>query len=207
MADKIRKYAKRYWRYTKYMTRYIFKERLFGLDFSMYDKSLISKTNGLMNGYSITPEKHFKAIMEELNFYSSESLRFFDIGCGKGYVLKLATEYPFAAIGGIEYDQRIADICLQNMRKLKLDHVQVFCGDARKFDDYGSYNVFFLFNPFGPVIFRDVLEKIQNISGCVIIYHNPTCHQMIMDTGAFRLIKTINDAEKDYITNIYKRIE
>lgn len=139
---------KRYWRYTKYRIRYIFKERLFGLDFTMRDKSLLKKTNGTMHGYSITPEEHIREILAHLDFTKCSA--FLDIGCGKGLVLKIVSGGSFQSLGGIEYDERPG--------------------------------------------------------GTTIIYHNPTCHQLILDTGYFRLKEQLYDAEKDYYTNIYESI-
>lgn len=185
------------------MIRYIFKERLFGLDFTMRDKSLLKKTNGAMHRYSITPEEHIREILAHLDFTKCSA--FLDIGCGKGLVLKIVSGGSFQSLGGIEYDERLAGICKRNLRRLGLKDIQIFCGNAREFDGYERYNTFFLFNPFGEEIFKEVLEKIPS-GGTTIIYHNPTCHQLILDTGYFRLKEQLYDAEKDYYTNIYESI-
>lgn len=124
------------------MIRYIFKERLFGLDFTMRDKSLLKKTNGTMHGYSITPEEHIREILAHLDFTKCSA--FLDIGCGKGLVLKIVSGGSFQSLGGIEYDERLAGICKRNLRRLGLKDIQIFCGDAREFDGYERYNTFFL---------------------------------------------------------------
>lgn len=193
----------RYWRYAKYMARYLFRERLFGLDFSMRDKSLLKKTNGVMHGYSITPQGHIDEILGRLDY--TKNTAFLDVGCGKGFVLKSAAQRPFQRCDGVEYDERIAGICKKNLRRLKIENVQIFCGDAREFEEYGKYDTFFFFNPFGEEIFQEVLKKIPT-GGSTIIYHNPTCHQLIMDTGCFRLKEQLYDPEKDYYTNIYESV-
>lgn len=199
------KKCKRYWRILKYGFRWIFMERLRGLDFSMRDKSTLAATGGVMYAYCVTPPSHFQAILKELDFNQERS--FLDIGCGKGLVLKLAKKHPgFSKCGGVEYNKRLADICVQNMHRLGLDDVTIWVGDAREFEDYGSYNTFYFFNPFTPEIFWDVIEKIP-AHGSIVIYHNPTCHQMVLDTGRFRLKKQLYDKDRDYYTNIYVGID
>ncbi len=135
----------------KYVSRWIFLEHLRGLDFSMRNKSTLAATGGAMHAYCVTPNSHFRAVLRELDFTHDRA--FLDIGCGKGLTLKLAREYPgFSKCGGVEYNKKIADICVRNMRRLGLDDVSVWAGDAREFKDYESYDTFYFFNPFGPEI-------------------------------------------------------
>jgi len=201
----VTKKCKRYGRIWRYGLRWIFMERLWGLDFSMRDMSTSDATGGTMHAYSATPQSHFRAILKELDFSHERS--FLDIGCGKGLMLKLARKHPgFSRCGGVEYNRKIADICKRNMHRLGLNDVAVWVGDARGFEDYKSYDTFYLFNPFGPEIFRDVICKIPSY-GTTVIYHNPTCHQLVMDTGRFRLEKQLYDKDRDYCTNIYIGID
>jgi len=180
-------------------------ERARGLDLSMRDKSLAIATGGVMHGYCVTPRSHFQAILRELDFNHNRA--FLDIGCGKGLALKLAREHPgFSKCGGVEYSKRLAGICEQNMHRLGLDDVTVWVGDAREFEDYESYDTFYLFNPFGPEIFQDVIKKLPS-HGTTVIYHNPTCHQLVLDTGRFQLKKQLYDNERGYDTNIYVGID
>ncbi len=197
--------CKRYWRILRRGVHWIFMERLRGLDFSMRDKSTLIATGGIMHSYRTTPPGHFQAVLEELDFGRKRS--FLDIGCGKGLVLKLAREHSgFTKCTGLEYNRKTADICTRNMRRLRLDDVTVWVGDAREFEDYESYDTFYLFNPFGPEVFRDVIKKIPS-NGTTIIYHNPTCDQLVIDTGRFQLKKQLYDKFRNYYTNIYIGID
>ena len=201
----VTKKCKRYWHILRYGVRWIFMERLRGLDFSMRDSSTFVATGGMMYAYRATKPGHFLEILKGLDFNHERS--FLDIGCGKGLVLKLAKEHPgFSKCGGVEYNRKTADICTRNMRRLGLDDVPVWVGDAREFADYESYDTFYLFNPFGPEVFRDVIRKIPS-HRTTVIYHNPTCHQLVMDTGRFQLKKQLYDKFRDYYTNIYIGID
>jgi len=201
----VKEKCRRYWRLLRYVSRWIFLERLRGLDFSMRDKSTLAATGGRMYAYCVTPHGHFRAVLKELDFTRDRA--FLDIGCGKGLTLKLAREHPgFSKCGGVEYNKKIADICVRNMHRLGLDDVTVWVGDAREFEDYGSYDTFYFFNPFEPEIFWDVINKLPS-HGTTVIYHHPTCHQMVLDTGRFRLEKQLYDKDRDYYTNIYAGID
>ena len=72
---------KRYLRYVRYLTRYIFVEMPRGLDFTMRNKTSGISREG-SHGYALTPEKAFDQIMNELNIEKSDN--FIDIGSGKG---------------------------------------------------------------------------------------------------------------------------
>jgi len=200
----IKKRCKQCWRALRLVFRWIFMERLRGLDFSLRDKSMFV-SGGIMHFYTVTQGSHFRAILKELDFTHERA--FLDIGCGKGNVLKLAKEYPgFSKCGGVEYNKKLADICKRNMRRLGLDDVTVWVGDAREFEDYDSYDTFYFFNPFGPEIFQDVINKLPS-HGTTIIYYHPICHQLVLDTGRFRLKKQLYDKDRDYYTNIYVGID
>ncbi len=176
--------CKRYWHILRYEARWILIERLRGLDFSLRDISTSAATGGIMHAYRVTPPGHFKAILKELDFGRERS--FLDIGCGKGLTLKLVREHSgFSKCAGVEYNRKLANICVHNMHRLGLDNVTVWVGDARDFTDYESYDTFYFFNPFEPEIFQDVIRKIPS-HGSTVIYHNPTCHQLVLDTGRFR---------------------
>lgn len=101
---------------------------------------------------------------------------------------------------------KTADICVRNMHRLGLDDVTVWIGDAREFEDYKSYDTFYFFNPFGPEVFQNVIKKLPS-HGTTMIYHNPTCHQLVLDTGRFQLKKQLYDKDRDYYTNIYVGID
>lgn len=149
---------KRLRRYSIYMVQWLW-ERMHGLDFTMRDMSLISKSGGMMHGYAKTDEAHARDILDILNITPKDGI--LDIGCGKGVFLREAAKYPFGKIAGIEIDERLVTIAQENFRILKLsERVGVCCSDALEFENYGAFNIYYLANPFEKEIMEKVVDKI-----------------------------------------------
>ena len=110
----------------------------------------------------------------------------------------------------MEYTPELCDICRKNLDILKLDQVKVFNCDAKEFDGYGDYDIFYFCNPFDEtilsVVARKILEAHKDMK-CWIYYLNP--HQekrqkAITDAG-FKLVKVIDDKyEKYFNINVYE---
>ena len=168
----------------------------------MRDMSLLKETSCLMHGYCVSTRKHLQEIFDSV----SEDLvgkAFIDIGCGNGYALFYVRRYGCAHISGIEIDERLTDIANKNMKKLGIKNVDIHTCDARDFEGYGEYDVYFLFNPFSAEIFKPVFDKIcaavkETGRRATLIYYNPTCHDIVIDSGIFMLNKTLYDKERDY---------
>lgn len=149
-----------------------------------------------------------KKVFDDIDFDKQHG--FMDMGCGKGYVLKLAWRYPFSIVGGVEYDKQLYKICQNNMQILKYDKINIYNCDAKEFDKYTDYDVYYFCNPFDETILSVVAQKIieshLNVN-CWIYYLNP--HQIerqkaITDAG-FKLVKVIDDENEKYFTvNVYE---
>ncbi len=124
---------------------------------------------------------------------------FFDLGCGKGRILAVATEYPFASITGIELSGLVARIAQRNCEGVAARHpnrtrAQVIHGDASQptLPNSGSV-VLYLYNPFqaGVVtalianLTRDLAAKLD--LKIWIIYYNPT--QAALFDGAKNFVR------------------
>lgn len=180
-------------------------EKVHGLDFTMVYQCDSNEHN---NNYSKSPKRVLAKVFEDIDFNSAHS--FLDMGCGKGYVMTVASEYSFENVGGVEYTKELCDICRNNLSILKLDKVKVYNCDAKEFEEYSDYDVFYFCNPFDETILSVVAQKIiesHSDKKCWIYYLNP--HQeerqrAITDAG-FRLKKTIKDkSEKYFDINVYE---
>lgn len=180
------------------------KEKWMGLDFSMPDRMYDRRRNdGAM--YVVSS---YEMLQRLLYYVDTKKYRnFLDVGCGKGYVLWQAKQKGFARVGGIEYDERLMDICRRNMKVLKIEQeVQLACCDACSFADYGSYDVFYFFNPFKEETMQWVMGKIlQQCSGkeIMLIYYRPRYASTIESCGCFQRIAELYDEDKAYDAYVY----
>lgn len=198
---------RRYKRYAKYLADWIFKEKIRGLDFTMRDKRLIYQSGGVLHGYSKTDETHARKIFEELmKLDSLEKMALLDVGCGKGAFLREASRYPFMKIAGIEYLDDLVKIAEKNFHILKLNEkIKVYRADAKEFDHYGAFNVFYFFNPFDEEIMDKVMKRI--LECCKgrfwVILHNPLLAEIVENFGGVEKCR-LYDEMKSYETVIYE---
>lgn len=116
-----------------------------------------------------------------------------DLGCGKGRVLALATEFGFREIIGVELAAPVAEIAEQNMaivRRRFPDRapIRVVSGDAGAFAFPDAPLAVFLFNPFGEQTMRRVAARLEAMlaSGphaVTVVYYNPI-HGAVFDGSA-----------------------
>ncbi len=204
----MKKYLIRARRYLLFLAQYLLYEKPRGLDFTMRNTAIYEISNGKCHGYSKTSEKHLKEIFEKIQ--NKEGLRFLDIGCGKGVVLKEAAKYPFQWVDGIEIQPQLVKTAQRNFRILKIeDRIRCIFADAAEFEKYGEYNLFFLFNPFPAEILTKVIRKImesRNDTDCTVtvIYHNPRFLSVIESNAKIMERETLYDPLKDYETCILR---
>lgn len=173
-------------------------EKIRGLDFNMVYQCDENEHN---NNYSKSPNRVLKRIFGEIDFSQKHS--FIDIGCGKGYVMTKAADYPFERVGGVEYQKELCDICRKNFRILGLEDLDVYHCDAKEFDGYKDFDIIYFCNPFDETILSEVAKRIYEMhrdKPCKIYYLNP--HQeerqnAIMDAG-FKPIGVLRDENESY---------
>jgi SAM-dependent methyltransferase len=122
---------------------------------------------------------------------------FIDIGCGKGRVLVVATEYPFQAIIGIELSDFLCDLARRNIAKLPksaaAERVAIVQGDATApvLADAPCV-VLFLYNPFHrPMVMKLVQHLEQEIAKnpdrvVWVVYYNPVCFDVFDASPSLR---------------------
>ena len=200
---------KRYTRGGVFALKSILWEKPRGLDFSMRQKTVGIKTEG-NHGYALTPKKAFDNVVQRLDISASD--KFIDIGCGKGGVLYFASKYyPFGRVAGVEIEDSLYEIAVRNFRKPNIPSIEIFHDNAVTFDRYNEFNVFYLFNPFEPNIYREVVDSIlstlndsRNDSRVYLICYGGTVTKYIKDKRAMELIDSYTDKVRDSEVNIWK---
>lgn len=127
----------------------------------------------------------------------------FDYGCGKGGALLLFNKVGCRKLGGVEYDKRVYNSLIKNMKRLGIDISGFILGDATLIKkEIDSYNCFFFYDPFEGKSFTDVLDNIcesyERYKRKVrIIYASPRCHRYVIESG-FKLIEHMDVPEMTY---------
>lgn len=174
-------------------------EKFKGVDYLMIHQ----ESNGpeFCGNYTATPKKIFKRIKNDLGDISNSA--FFDVGCGKGYAIKLARKIGFKVAGGIEYNKTLYDIMVKNFKIDNINSDDIYCGMAQDFEHYGKFDVIYFNNPFDAELLSLTLNKIHNShlnDKCLIYYlnvNNDKKKQAFIDNG-FKLIKIIEDPSESY---------
>jgi SAM-dependent methyltransferase len=116
--------------------------------------------------YRTAPERFIRYLISHLGINYQE-YDFVDIGCGKGRVLLVASNFPFRSICGIELSQSLLEIAEKNIRIYRCAHQKCFNIDIRNidaqyFEPYIANTVYYFFESFDVVILAAVLTKISS---------------------------------------------
>ncbi|MBV8052448.1 MAG: class I SAM-dependent methyltransferase, partial [Acidobacteriaceae bacterium] len=147
---------------------------------------------GLLHSpYQPTEPALFHEMMAKLDIDFRQFV-FIDIGSGKGRALRMAADYPFRKIIGIELLAQLHRIAQDNIGKYTSDSqrcypIQTICGDARKFAFSPEPMVLYLFNPLpepGLVSLLGNLERSlkENPRPVYVLYHNPLLEHLLVDS-------------------------
>ena len=120
-----------------------------------------------------------------------QDFTFIDFGSGKGRSLFLAAEFPFAAISGVEFSQRLHTIACTNIQSYqnpaqKCVNLRAVYGDAAEFPIPDGPTVCFFNNPFDVPVLRRVIANIvdsylQSPRQLFVVYYLPLAAEAIAD--------------------------
>lgn len=193
-----------FWRYTGEVCSLVY-EKIVGLDYSMVywtkDESIHHSV------YTKVPDKILKRIFADVENIGDKG--FIDVGCGKCYAVTRAAQKGFRLYGGVEYTKELYNIGISNLKKKKLSVEHVYNGDAKDFEHYGDFDVFFFNNPFDETIMEPVAKKIFETHvdrECVLYFLNPHLKPRTdaIEKSGFKLLREIPDKYEPYFKlNVY----
>jgi|GEM_PF-989738 len=115
--------------------------------------------------YVPAPVSVIHALIQFVNI-PYEHFEFVDYGSGKGKVLLVAGEYPFKKITGVEFDESLHRLAVQNLKDYKLQSLK--CSqieprhlDAKLYDPPAGSSFLFFYSPFHSDLLIEVLEGIR----------------------------------------------
>lgn len=114
--------------------------------------------------YHATRVRHFRKLMAALSL--PPGLGLLDYGAGKGRVLLLAGELPFARVVGVEYAPALCAEAERNLdvwraRTGRGANVEIVRADAATWEVAPDLHVFYLFNPFDEVVLARVVDQVH----------------------------------------------
>jgi precorrin-6B methylase 2 len=113
--------------------------------------------------YAPTRVRYFRAMLRALPIPRASV--FVDIGAGKGRMLLLAAQSGrFRRVVGVEFSAELCRTAEQNIRRFRRHCAgvtfEMVHADAADYEVQPDQNVFFMFNPFGPVVMEQVIRRI-----------------------------------------------
>jgi predicted RNA methylase len=128
--------------------------------------------------YQPTPVKLIRETIAALPINAAE-FTFIDFGSGKGRVLFVASEFPFARIIGVEYAPELHEAACRNLQSYrgetqKCGRIEAICQDMTTFHFPEGPLVLFFYNPAFESVMRTMAAKITMLSqACWVVYVNP----------------------------------
>jgi SAM-dependent methyltransferase len=145
--------------------------------------------------------RHWSATLEALSFRICD-YAFVDIGCGKGRVVLLASEYAFREVVGVELNPQLASVASRNlnwwMRRMRTcRNVRIAHGDALSFPLPDGPVVLFFFNSFEEEMVRMWLDSLVEASATRsapidLIYMHPEHHKLFIETPGVKTLARID---------------
>jgi hypothetical protein len=127
--------------------------------------------------------------------YDLSKLTFVDHGAGKGRVLLLASEHPFAAIGGIEFAEELHDDAVMNIAqyprsRMRCRNVECVYEDASQVGPPDGEAVHYFFNSFSREVFAEVLHNLvvsyrERPRRLYLILVDPIATDLVDNSGVF----------------------
>jgi len=130
--------------------------------------------------YQPTPVKLIRETIAALPINAAE-FTFVDFGSGKGRVLFVASEFPFARIIGVEYAPELHEAACRNLQSYRSEiqkcaRIESVCQDMTTFHLPEGPLVLFFYNPSSESVMQTMAAKTTVLSQpCWVVYVNPRC--------------------------------
>ena len=162
------------------------------------DLTIVGNNTGHGTGcYPSHPKFVFEVLSSLTIDYPSHT--FIDIGSGKGRVLLVASEFPFAEIIGVEFATELHEIACRNIQRYrsktrKCKDVKSLNVDAVEFELPLKPLVLYLFNPFRPPVLIPLLQRLQRSLNShprdvTLLYETPYHAGLIEQHTALRCVE------------------
>lgn len=192
ITNSVRRIIKGDGRQVLWDTYYMFR----GLDLVYTSLESIGLSADIGSWYENSGGPDLKVVIK--SFPKNTNASIIDFGCGKGGALITLSQCGFRSVDGLDISKDLLLIAKNNLRKLNIRNVKLFCSSAASFTELHKYTFIYMFNPFPPPIMNDVISNINESiekypREITIIYKNPVCHNVIVNNSDFRVIRKFED--------------
>ncbi len=183
---------------------------LYGIDTSdmipanrLYDKQFSQSVNGYVGAQPSIVRQAFNALG------NIETYTLVDLGCGKGRITVLGSEFHFQSISGIELSHKLAKIARTNAEKIKRNFpsrpdISILESDAVATPLPKGHLVLFMYHAFGPELMSRLINNLEaallsDATHIFVVYYNPVYASIIDSSSAFQrwYAKTLSYASSE----------
>lgn len=170
------------------------------------DDAQISDPVARDNAIDYAPTSHtvFRHILRRVGQeIDAQRFTFIDVGCGKGRILLMASALPFKEVVGVEISPLHCQTARENIEAYRRTRngsplaaraIRVCCNNATEFEFPAGDLCLYLFNPFSPAVFREVLARLAEHQGrtghrVLVILSCPVSDFILAANPAFTKLK------------------
>ena len=156
--------------------------------------------------YGATKARPFLQLLKQLDL--PKDATFVDIGSGKGRVLMLPPRAGFRKVVGIEFSPELYAIARKNLELYEAKtgevcNAEIVECDTSQYVFTPDQTVFYMFNPFGPVLVEKAVRNIRasllaSPRQCWLIYLARRFKTAISNTGVFPVEQSVEICGSEY---------
>jgi SAM-dependent methyltransferase len=167
-------------------------------DMELAEMDAVTPDLTLTNPYHPCHPRAARRILGSIPIEDHSRYTFIDLGSGKGLMLLLAAEYPYAAVRGVEFSRKLNEIASANIRRYRNPRQQCFDVasvnvDAREYEFPQTPLVVYVFNSFRHQLLAQVVRRLETSLAAaprdvVVVYMYPLDHYVFDQSPQLTLI-------------------
>ena len=135
-------------------------------DLALANMDAVSPVTSLSGHYHPIHPRAARRILGQLPEIDHSKYTFIDLGSGKGLMLLMAAEYPYAAIHGVEFSRKLHQVAERNIAtyrnpRQRCFNLQSINVDARDYEFPHTPLVVYMFSPFRHELLERVLQNLD----------------------------------------------
>lgn len=163
------------------------------LDYTGHEELGFSPEVGFV--HSMTPGPNLEKALKAIGIPAGAKV--LDMGCGKAGALITFVKFPFSRIAGCDISAEMIQIARDNLNKLGIHGVDLYCADAATFTDLDDFDFFFMFNPLPRKAFGQFMDNLDSSlkrrpRGLTLIYRNPAMHDVVVAGSVFDKVQELH---------------